>query len=108
METIMMNELDTYYDEDFAPGYLVSQQVPTLESSNCWSILSFGIPSYRVFSLGKSPHSKVINIVERNKIISLIIISLSGAENFIMTTVYGYPESKTTCLVDDVYDLSQV
>ena len=25
-----------------------------------------------------------------------------------MTTVYGYPESKTTCLVDDVYDLSQV
>ena len=30
----MMNELDTYYDEDFAPGYLVSQQVPTLESSN--------------------------------------------------------------------------
>ena len=28
------DELDTYYDEDFAPGYLVSQQVPTLESSN--------------------------------------------------------------------------
>ena len=25
-----------------------------------------------------------------------------------MTTVYGYPESETACLVDDVYDLSQV
>ena len=28
------DELDTYNDEDFAPGHLVSQQVPTLESSN--------------------------------------------------------------------------
>ena len=101
-------ELDTYYDEDVAPRYLVSEQVLTLESSNCWSILSFGIPSYQVFSLGKSLQSKVINIVKKNKIMSLIMISLSGAENFIMTTVYGYPESKTTCLVDDVYDLSQV
>ena len=28
------DELDTYFDKDVAPGYLVSQQVPTLESSN--------------------------------------------------------------------------
>ena len=28
------NELDTYYDEDVAPRYLVSEQVLTLESSN--------------------------------------------------------------------------
>jgi len=33
---------------------------------------------------------------------------ISGVENFIMTTVYGYPESETTCLVDDVYDQSQL
>ena len=40
---------------------------------------------------------------------SLFIWFLSaGVENFIMTTVYGYPESETTCLVDDVYDQSQV
>ena len=39
---------------------------------------------------------------------SYLYLSWSGVENFIMTTVFGYPESETTCLVDDVYDLSQV
>ena len=61
------DELDTYYDEDVAPRYLVSEQVPTLKSSNCWSILSFGIPSYQVFHLENHFRAKSSTLSKRTR-----------------------------------------